>query len=176
VDHPLIARWYLPGAIGRIVELHGVYYASAWGFGAFFEAKVARELADFITRFDTKRDGIWTVDVEGRIGGSIAIDGSGAGDGGAHLRWFILDERLRGRGIGARLLAEAVDFCRGTGQKRVSLWTFAGLDAARRLYELAGFRLVEERRGRQWGVEVTEQRFELALPGDALPDRRGEPA
>ena len=43
------------------------------------------------------------------------------------------------------------------------LWTFAGLDAARRLYERAGFRLAEERRGTQWGIEVTEQRFELCL-------------
>ena len=27
-----IARGYLPGAIGRIVELHGTYYAAHWGF------------------------------------------------------------------------------------------------------------------------------------------------
>ena len=80
-----------PGAIGRIVRLHGVYYASHWGFGAFFEARMARELAEFVDRFDARRDGLWTALVAGRIAGSIAIDGSHAGDGGAHLRWFILD-------------------------------------------------------------------------------------
>jgi hypothetical protein len=35
--------------------------------------------------------------------------------------------------------------------------------AARHLYEKTGFRLVEQRRGSQWGVEVNEQRFELSF-------------
>jgi GNAT superfamily N-acetyltransferase len=158
-----IRSGYQPGAIGRIVELHGVYYASHWGFGVFFEARMARELAEFVNRFDPKRDGLWTAVVAGRIAGSIAIDGFSGGDGRAHLRWFILDPALHGQGAGRRLLGEAVGFCRRSGHRDVSLWTFAGLDAARRLYEQSGFRLAEERRGAQWGVEVTEQRFELCL-------------
>jgi len=158
-----ISSGYRPGAIGRIVELHGTYYASHWGFGAFFEARMARELAQFVDRFDPQRDGLWTAVVAGRIEGSVAIDGSRAGDGGAHLRWFILDTGQRGHGIGRRLLDEAVGFCRRCGHRQVSLWTFSGLDAARRLYEQAGFRLAVERRGAQWGIEVIEQRFELLL-------------
>ena len=158
-----IRSGYLPGAIGRIVELHGAYYAAHWGFGAFFEARMARELGEFVDRFDAQRDGLWTAIVSGRIVGSIAIDGSRAGGGEAHLRWFILDTGLHGRGTGRRLLDEAVGFCRRCGHRQVALWTFSGLDAARRLYEQAGFRLAEERRGAQWGVEVTEQRFELLL-------------
>jgi len=161
-----IRSGYLPGTIGRIVELHGTYYASHWGFGAFFEARMARELAEFVDRFDPKRDGLWTAVVAGRIEGSIAIDGSRAGKGGAHLRWFILDPGLHGQGTGRRLLDEAVGFCRRSGHRHLSLWTFSGLEAARRLYEQAGFRLAEERRGAQWGIEVTEQRFELHLTDD----------
>lgn len=34
---------------------------------------------------------------------------------------------------------------------------------ARHLYEQAGFTLVEQHRGTQWGTDVTEQRFELSL-------------
>jgi GNAT superfamily N-acetyltransferase len=161
-----IRSGYLPGAIGRIVELHGAYYASHWGFGAFFEARMARELAEFVDRFDQKRDGLWTAIVSGRIEGSIAIEGSHACDGRAHLRWFILDPALHGQGTGRRLLGEAVGFCRRSGHRDVSLWTFSGLDAARRLYEQAGFRLAEERRGAQWGIEVTEQRFEMEMTAD----------
>ncbi len=160
---PEIRCGYLPGAIGRIVELHGTYYATHWGFGAFFEARMARELAEFVNRFNPLRDGLWTAVVAGRIEGSIAIDGSRSDDGEAHLRWFILDAGRRGQGTGRSLLDEAVGFCRRSGHRRVTLWTFAGLDAARRLYELAGFRLAEERRGAQWGIEVTEQQFELRL-------------
>jgi hypothetical protein len=43
---------------------------------------------------------------------------------------------------------------------RTGLWTFKGLDAARHLYERKGFRLVQEYEGAQWGVVLTEQRFE----------------
>ncbi len=158
-----IVRGYVPGAIGRIVELHGIYYAAHWGFSAFFEARMARELAEFIDRYDGKRDGLWTAVIGGCIAGSIAIDGLRAHDAGAHLRWFILDANHHGRGTGGRLLDEALRFCRDCGHPRVTLWTFAGLDTARHLYERAGFRLVEQRRGVQWGTEVTEQRFELLL-------------
>ncbi|HQQ15750.1 MAG TPA: GNAT family N-acetyltransferase, partial [Deltaproteobacteria bacterium] len=61
------------------------------------------------------------------------------------------------------LLSTAVDFCRSRGYARIHLWTFEGLDAARHLYEKAGFRLVEERIGARWGTEVNEQRFECSL-------------
>lgn len=158
-----ILRGYRPGAIGRVAELHGVYYHRDWGFGAFFEAKVATELAAFVGRYDPARDGLWTASRDGRIEGSIVIDGSRADAEGAHLRWYIVSDLCRGRGVGGRLLENALDFCRGNGYPRVYLWTFAGLGAARHLYEKSGFRLAEERRGAQWGIEVTEQRFVLPL-------------
>jgi hypothetical protein len=43
---------YRPGAIGRVTEMHAAYYHRTWGFGLFFEAKVATELAEFLGRFD----------------------------------------------------------------------------------------------------------------------------
>ena len=51
-------------------------------------------------------------------------------------------------------------FCDAQGHHRVYLTTFAGLDAARALYERHGFRLVEEGEDTTWGVKVTEQLFE----------------
>ena len=41
---------YIPGSLGRVAELHGMYYQQHWGFGLFFEAKVATELAEFLGR------------------------------------------------------------------------------------------------------------------------------
>ena len=64
-----IRRDYVPGVIGRVVELHGTYYHANWAFGAFFEAKVANGLAEFINRYDDQRDGLWTVSVDGRVEG-----------------------------------------------------------------------------------------------------------
>ena len=152
---------YLPGAIGRIAELHARYYGARVDFGLPFETKVARELAEFCERYDPARDGLWLVLRDGRVEGSIAIDGLHAQGDGAHLRWFICADALRGQGWGKRLLATAVDFCRQRGYGKVQLWTFDGLDAARHLYESTGFRLVHEASGSTWGREVREQKFEL---------------
>jgi GNAT superfamily N-acetyltransferase len=158
-----IENGYIPGAIGRIVELHGAFYARRAGFGLYFESKVARELCEFLERYDEGRDGLWLALQDGRVEGSIAIDGTRAGTEGAHLRWFIVSDSLRGCGTGPRLLEKALDFCRARGYEKVYLWTFGGLDAARRLYERSGFRLTTGQRGAQWGIEVDEQRFELPI-------------
>jgi GNAT superfamily N-acetyltransferase len=158
-----IIRGYLPGSIGRVAELHGTYYHRHWGFGLFFEALVASELAAFLGRYDEQRDGFWNALAGGGIEGAIAIDGAHADAEGAHLRWCIVSDALRGKGAGNRLMDQAVGFCRGRGYRRVSLWTFEGLDAARHLYEKHGFRLADQQRGTRWGREVNEQKFELHL-------------
>jgi GNAT superfamily N-acetyltransferase len=157
-----IRRGYLPGCIGRIVELHARYYHQNAGFGVRFEAKVARELAEFCERYAQERDGLWmALDSRGHVHGSIAIDGLHSAHQGAHLRWFITSDEIRGSGAGKALLAAAVDFCRSCEYRRVYLWSFEGLGAARHLYERFGFRLAHQQRGIQWGTEVDEQRFEL---------------
>ena len=172
-----IHQGYLPGAIGRIAALHAHYYHRHAGFGVAFEAKVARELAQFCEAHDSARDGLWLALRDGpgddtsadggqrSIEGSIAIDSPGTGpvseSGSAHLRWFITSGHTRGSGTGSALLNAALTFCRAQSYTRVHLWTFEGLHAARHLYEKAGFRLVHQQRGTQWGAEVNEQRFEL---------------
>ena len=105
-----ITQGYLPGAIGRIAELHGVYYHDHWGFGLEFEAKVATELSSFVQRYDQTRDGIWTATINGRVEGSIVIDGLDSDHEGAHLRWFIVSDFLREKGVGRQLIQQAVDF------------------------------------------------------------------
>ncbi len=66
---------------------------------------------------------------------------------------------MRGTGVGRQLLSAALAFCDERGFAATHLWTFRGLDAARRLYEDNGFALAEERPGNQWGKKVMEQRF-----------------
>lgn len=158
---------YLPGVIGKVTELHARYYAEQWGFGAYFEAKVASEMSDFIRRYDPSKDRIWSLVCDGSIEGSITIDGSSEADGCAHLRWFIVSDGLRGTGAGKHLMRQAVAFCREAGCSSIYLWTFHGLAAARHLYETYGFRLTEERGGSQWGTPVREQRFELSVDNPA---------
>ena len=154
---------YIPGAIGRVAELHGTYYHKHWGFDLFFESKVAIELSEFLRRFNETLDGFWVASVGEKIVGAIAIDGVNHSSKGAHLRWFIVAPENQGQGIGKMLIKEAVEFCRMKKFGRVYLWTFAGLDPARHLYEKFGFKICEELEGNQWGRTVTEQKFELIL-------------
>jgi GNAT superfamily N-acetyltransferase len=104
-----ISEGYQPGAIGKVTELHGRYYAQYWGFGAFFEAKVASELAEFMQR-KASTDEFWIASVDGVFAGAITIDGSLAEQDGAHLRWFILSDVARGQGVGNRLMEAAMAF------------------------------------------------------------------
>lgn len=154
---------YLPGTVGRIIELHAVYYHLNWGFDVTFETQVGRELSEFVRGLDPHRDGLWIARLAGDIAGSAAIDGRTGDKEGARLRWLIVDPRYHGRGIGSLLVRTACRFCAHQGYRKVYLWTFQGLDAARHLYESEGFRLSEENPVFQWGQNILEQRFDLDL-------------
>lgn len=149
--------WF-PGLVGDIAALHARQYAASHGFGAVFEAKVARELGEYLTRSPRPADLFRAVEREGRALGSIALEDEGAGV--AHLRWFILDESLRGTGLGRELLSQVMAHARAAGFSRVYLWTLEGLPAAAKLYAASGFVEAERLVAKQWGVETTELRLE----------------
>jgi GNAT superfamily N-acetyltransferase len=159
----IIYGGYSPGVIGRITELHAVYYREHWNFDIRFETQVGCELSLFLRDFIDARDFFRTATAGGRFAGSIAIDGKEAASEGARLRWFIVEPEFQRHGIGRRLIREAVGFCRDAGYRRVYLWTFKGLDGARALYESEGFRLAEEHDASPWGHDITEQMFTLEL-------------
>jgi DNA-binding MarR family transcriptional regulator/RimJ/RimL family protein N-acetyltransferase len=167
---------YLPGCIGDIAALHGRYYAQAAGFGAYFERKVATELGAFAESLPASGKSLWLYVDGGRVLGSIAIDAHEKRRLG-HLRWFIVDESLQGMGVGRELLARAMAFA-DTHYEETHLWTFKGLEAARHLYETAGFVLAQEAPGAQWGKAVVEQRFLRRRPQDPAgpQSRSGAPS
>ena len=162
--HLEIKEGYVPSLIGRVVEMHALYYSQLVGFGATFESKVASGLADFVPRLGHPGNAIWHLDQGNDILGGLAIDGEDLGEGTAHLRWFIIDDAVRGGGFGQALIESALTFCDGYGYKAIHLSTFKGLDAARRLYERNGFVLTSEEPGNQWGEEVIEQTFQRSRP------------
>lgn len=159
-----IVSGYRPGIIARITQMHALYYARTSGFGQRFESVVAEGLASFCNRLERPQNAIWTARRGDEIIGSVAIDGEDLGSGNAHLRWFIVDDSVRGGGVGRRLLAAALAFADEKAFAETHLWTFNGLSAARHLYETHRFACVEERPGSQWGSEVLEQRFVRSRP------------
>ncbi|MBX2854570.1 MAG: GNAT family N-acetyltransferase [Rhodobacteraceae bacterium] len=161
---------YRPGALGWAVQTQAQYYADAVGFNDFFEAKIASEAAAFLPRRDQPGCGFFlAVDGEDWLG-SVVVDHSSGVGALAKLRWFIVAPLAQGRGVGAALLERAIATVRESDAGGVMLETFAGLEAARKLYERAGFQLVEERAPDSnapatWGTPVREQRFELRFHG-----------
>lgn len=160
-----VIEGYRPGLIARITQMHALYYARTSGFGQPFESVVAEGLAAFCNRLDSPKNAIWVAMRSQQIIGSIAIDGEDLGADIAHLRWFIVDDGVRGSGVGRRLLETALAFVDKNGFAATHLWTFNGLSTARHLYETHGFTCVEEYPGSQWGSEVLEQRFVRRRPG-----------
>jgi GNAT superfamily N-acetyltransferase len=158
---------YYPGVVGKITEIHAVYYHVHWGFDVSFETQVGRELSEFIANFDDARDGLWVATENGKFAGAVAIDGQMADTQGARLRWFIVAPDFQNAGLGNELISQAVEFCRKKRYPKVFLWTFEGLDAARRLYERENFRLSQAHDVDRWGQRIKEQKFELILKDPA---------
>jgi GNAT superfamily N-acetyltransferase len=156
----LIRMELRPGDLGAIIGLHGRVYAEEYGFDPTFEAYVAGPLGELGERRGT-RERIWIAESGAGIVGSIAI--VEASPSVALLRWYLVDRKARGNGLGTALLSQAVAFSRAAGYASIDLWTVSALTAAARLYEAAGFRILEERPGRRWGVDVVEQRYGLEL-------------
>jgi len=160
----MIERGFTPGIVGDVTALHGRYYAETWGFAPNFEIGVAEELARFFAAYDPARDVALWVREDGAVRGFVAIWALRDDPAEARLRWFILDDALRGRGLGRALMNAAMEHCRTVGFRRVELFTFSTLTAARALYREAGFHLIDERENTDWGVPILLERFAVKLP------------
>lgn len=159
-----IQEGYQPGIIAQVTQLHALFYAENYNFGAVFERKVASEMSEFMGRIERPMNTIFSAYLDGDFLGSVSLDGEDLGSGICHLRWFIVSPNAQGMGIGNRLIDKASEFVDKQGFEETRLWTFKGLDAARRIYEKQGFQLVVENPGSQWGTPVVEQEFVRKRP------------
>jgi len=135
----IVLRPPQPGDLGWVVERHGARYAAEYGWDATFEALVARIVADFAERRDTRREAGWIAELDGERVGCVFCTAADAEDT-AQLRLLLVEPSARGAGIGTRLVDECLRFARRSGHRRITLWTNDVLADARRIYERAGFR------------------------------------
>ena len=154
-------RSHRPGDIGYITYRHAIFYSQAYGFDTTFDAYVASGLSQFIMQYDSQKEHLWVVEEGTTHLGSIAIVKKE--DAVAQLRWFLVEPQARGRGLGKKLLHEAIAFCKRNNYQKIILWTISNLYAARKLYELSGFQVITNKTHQIWGQELTEELWELEL-------------
>ena len=161
----IVLRGHRPGDIGWVVQRHGALYAAEHGYDERFEALVAGIAARFIERLDAARERCWIAEAAGEpLGCAFLVRKSRLV---AQLRLLLVEPAARGRGLGARLVAECVAFARAKGYRRLVLWTQSDLYAARSIYRAQGFRLVKKEPHRSFGRRLVGEYWalELARPG-----------
>ncbi len=143
------------GDFGWVVARHGALYAAEYGWDAGFEALVARIVADYVDAGNPRRQAAWIAELDGEPVGCVFC--VARDDTTAQLRILLVEPTARGFGIGARLVDECLRFARSAGYRSMMLWTNDVLVSARRIYEAAGFTLVEEEPHHSFGRDLVGQ-------------------
>jgi DNA-binding MarR family transcriptional regulator/GNAT superfamily N-acetyltransferase len=146
-----------PGDYGWVVARHGALYADEYGWDADFEGLVARIVGDHVEHHDPAREAAWIAEVDGEPAGCVFCVARDATT--AQLRILLVEPRFRGLGIGTRLVDQCLQFARRAGYRSITLWTNDVLVSARRIYEAAGFALVDEEAHHSFGHDLVGQHW-----------------
>jgi len=159
----VVIRTHRSGDLGWVLERHGVLYAEEYGWGAPFEAIVARVLAEFAHEHDAAREACWVAELDGRRVGSVMLVRHPEREGVARLRLLLVDPDARGLGVGRALVDVCTGFARAAGYRRITLWTQSVLEAARAIYARAGYVKVSEAPNSSFGKGLSAETWELEL-------------
>jgi DNA-binding MarR family transcriptional regulator/N-acetylglutamate synthase-like GNAT family acetyltransferase len=155
----IVIRSPRPGDLGWVVQRHGELYAAEYGWDASFEHLVMRIVADSFANTaestEPAREAAWIAELDGERAGCVFCTSKDART--AQLRLLLVEPWARGHGLGGRLVEECLRFARAAGYAEIVLWTNGVLDAARRIYERAGFTLVESEPHHSFGHDLVGQ-------------------
>lgn len=154
-DPSYLLRDPVPGDMGIVVQQQAQLYSREYGWNSEFEALVAEIVAKYLREFDQSCERCWIAEKDGKVIGSVFVVRHDKTT--AKLRMLYVDASARGMGIGNRLLEESLRFAQGAGYQRMMLWTTSVLSEARKLYQKAGFQLVEEEQVHSFGKDLISQ-------------------
>lgn len=137
-------------------------YEKEYGFTTeVWKSYVKEGVNQLVNEFKPEKDCIYILECNGQKSGCISITHVSADT--AQLRFFFIEDALRGLGAGNKLIEKALNFCKEKQYKHVFLWTFSTLSAARHLYAKKGFQMVETHENTEWGSPIIEERWNLEL-------------
>lgn len=157
----LVIRPHRIGDVAEVVTRQARLYATEYGFDRRFETLITRIGAEFLANFDPRRDASFIAEIGDRIVGAVFV--TGAEETVAKLRLLHVESEMRGRGIGRRLVENAIAFAEDRGCRKMTLWTNDVLVEARRLYERAGFRCVGREPHTMFGPPLVGETWDLDL-------------
>ena len=163
LERTVTIRPYGIGDVGWAIERHGQVYADQYGWNCEFEALVARLFAQFATQHDPEAEQFWVAELDGERAGCVFVVRSEKDSAAAQLRCLLVEPKARGFGVGRKLVDECIRFSKSAGYRRIMLWTNDILVSARRIYEAAGFSLIEQAPHRSFGHDLVGQYWALEL-------------
>lgn len=150
------------GDIGWITHRQAVLYQQEYDWDWTYEGLVAKILGDFTAHFDASREDAWIAELDGQVVGSVFLMKTDDAEV-AKLRLLYVDPAARGLGVGSRLVQMCIERARELGYRKLTLWTNKVLTSARKIYEAAGFTLVEENPHHSFGKDLIGQTWTLDL-------------
>jgi ribosomal protein S18 acetylase RimI-like enzyme len=153
-----------PGDLGAIGEQHARIYASEFGLDIEFERDCLVSLAKRAVRgWPRARAMVRIVELRnGRLGGSVMVTDEGPSR--CELRFLALEPELRGVGLGAELLTQAMAHARSSGYEHTTPETMTDLTSAARLFRQHGFEITSIVSGQRWGrPDLVTEFWELRL-------------
>jgi len=150
------------GDFGWIVTRHAELYWQEYKWGWPFEGVCGQIVADFVNKFDAKKERCWIAEMNGENVGTVMLV-KDEKPGVARLRLLLVDPKARGLKLGARLVNECIKFARRAGYKSMTLWTHENLTAARAIYEKAGFTLTSSEKKKSFGQPVVAEYWDMKL-------------
>lgn len=162
---PYIIRPYIKGEERYVAELQNRIYSEEYHWGTAF-TDYAMELAlAFSEKEKRDREELWIAEADGKPVGCIMLCETDDYETG-QLRLFVVEKDYRKFGIGRALVEALFEKARGSGYKRLMLWTASLLKDALRMYERLGFQETERVTNKDWsisGEQIYEIKMELEL-------------
>ncbi len=158
---PVVIRDFTTKDINYVLSQHQVLYTEEYGLSPILGDYAEKGIRHFINNCNSKKECMLIPELNGCAVGSIMV--IKAGEDTANIKYLMLEPKLRGMGIGSRLVDAALDFCREKGYKHVSLDTISTLQSARNIFIKKGFKISHFRKSSILGEDTLQEFWDLDL-------------